>query len=61
MENGVNTVNAELHTNSLSCPANPTRHETCSLAEEGHNGLVLRTYFAVPAKRHNADDVPGGD
>jgi hypothetical protein len=61
MENGVKTVNAELHAISLLCPASPIRHETYSLVEEWHNGLVPRTHFAVPAKWHNADDVPGCD
>ena len=54
-------MNAELHTNTLLCPANATRHETYRLAEEWHNGLVLRWHFAVPAKRKNANYVPGCD
>jgi hypothetical protein len=61
MDNGVKTVNAELHTNTPLCPANATGHETYRLAEEWHHGLVPCRHFAVPAKRKNANYVPGCD
>jgi hypothetical protein len=61
VENAVKRVNAELHSNTLLCPANVTRHKTNRLTGEWHNGLVSRRHLAVLAERQNASYVPGCD